>query len=578
MLNHHPMPCVASLRRVGWAGRLRSFLASGVAVLAATRVLGVEDVPEGGFRWIQGYDGNAPTQGFRVDGLLRIEAPDEPQPVGIHLESGKVEVGASGEIQVRYGPGGSRFILGDVVNDGLISLKSSLAFSRDGAEWVNRGVIEAVNDVGLGITGKDAVFRQVSGEIRLADPSQRLEFHNRSRFIYQGGKVSGRPVLIGASAEVQAEGTQALALQFLGEGSSLEGRFPEDLSVLVASDDAHGPGSLALNTPGPIEGLLELVAGSASSGAVLELPRDGATLGARGVLRVKPGAGLAEIRGRLALEGWLDVPGSARWTTRGESLTNRGRIRLPFGGRLQAAATMVQAGGTLQILGGQLELARGLSVDGGTLVASGTIAGSLTNGALAVVDQEQPGRVRGDWTQTSSGTLRVRVLETSPLAEPALQVTGPVSLRGTLEVMVADGVQLSQGAELRLVQASRIEGWFDRLELPTLEAGLHWRVVPSDGEVRLAVQDAPPPLLLEWLQGDLSDRIRVSGPWTPEMQLVVHVSRDLKHWTPFAGLDPFVGLAQFPVPRADDPSQVGTTVYQAFLIPLSAASAARSGP
>ena len=80
------------------------------------RVHAIDDIPEGGFRWIQGYDGNEPTAGFRIDGRLRIEAPDEPQSVGIHLSSGRIDVGTTGEILVQYGPGGSRFINGDLVN------------------------------------------------------------------------------------------------------------------------------------------------------------------------------------------------------------------------------------------------------------------------------------------------------------------------------------------------------------------------------------------------------------------------------------------------------------------------------
>lgn len=157
------------------------------------RVHAIDDIPEGGFRWIQGYDGNEPTAGFRVDGRLRIEAPDEPQSVGINLSSGRIDVGTTGEILVQYGPGGSRFINGDLVNEGLVSLKSVLLFRRDGAEWVNRGVIEAANYMGLAITGKGARFRQVSGEIRVAGPSSRFEFYNQSRFIYEEATCSPDP-------------------------------------------------------------------------------------------------------------------------------------------------------------------------------------------------------------------------------------------------------------------------------------------------------------------------------------------------------------------------------------------------
>jgi hypothetical protein len=423
--------------------------------------------------------------------------------------------------------------------------------------------------MGLAITGKGARFRQVSGEIRVAGPSSRFEFYNQSRFIYEGGHVFARPFLVAASAEVASETTQKLALRFAAQGSSLEGRFPGDLSIVVASDDTFGPSSLLLNTVTPIEGLIELVAAFGSPGALLQLPESGMTLAPRGVLRVKTGAGLSEIRGPLAVEGLLDVQGSARWATSGEALTNRGKIRLPFGGRLQVSAPLVQAGGTLQVEGGELVLSQGLSLEGGTLIAAGILSGHLTNGALAVVDQEQPGRVRGEWTQTSQGTLQVRVRETSIASESALQVTGPLNLRGTLEVVLADGVLLSRGAVLRLVKAESLNGWFERLVLPPLEAGLHWQVVPSEDEVCLSVRDTPPPVLIEWVQRASGDRVRVSGPWSLETKAVLRISHDLRNWTTVERKSPFVGMTWFPVPKADEPGPDGLTVYQAILSPVS---------
>ncbi len=551
--------------------QMRSFVVLCALIFGGVcgRVHAIDDIPEGGFRWIQGYDGNQPTAGFRVDGRLRIEAPDEPQPVGIHLSSGRIDVGTTGEILVQNGPGGSRFIHGDLVNEGLVSLRSLLLFSRDGAEWVNRGGVEVATYMGLAITGKGARFRQVSGEIRVAGPSSRFEFYNQSRFIYEGGYVFARPFLVAASAEVASETTQKLALRFAAQGSSLEGRFPGDLSIVVASDDTFGPSSLLLNTVTPIEGLIELVAAFGSPGALLQLPESGMTLAPRGVLRVKTGAGLSEIRGPLVVEGLLDVQGSARWATSGEALTNRGKIRLPFGGRLQVSAPLVQAGGTLQVEGGELVLSQGLSLEGGTLIAAGILSGHLTNGALAVVDQEQPGRVRGEWTQTSQGTLQVRVRETSIASESALQVTGPLNLRGTLEVVLADGVLLSRGAVLRLVKAESLNGWFERLVLPPLEAGLHWQVVPSEDEVCLSVRDTPPPVLIEWVQRASGDRVRVSGPWSLETKAVLRISHDLRNWTTVERKSPFVGMMWFPVPKADEPGADGLTVYQAILSPVS---------
>lgn len=535
---------------------------------AAGRVHAIDDVPEGVLRWIQGYDGNPPTPGFRVDGRLRIEAPDEPQPVGVQLESGRIEVGSSGEILVQYGPGGSRFIQGDLVNEGLVSLKSVLLCNQDCAEWVNRGIIEASTYMGLGVTGKGARFRQVSGEVRVADPSSRFEFYNQSQFIYEGGKVSARPLLVASSARVDAPATQDLTLRFLGQDCRFEGCFPPDLSVTVASDATYGSASLGLTNITAIEGTIELAAADGSPGAMLRFPESGAILKPQAVLRVKPGGGISELQGALSVEGLLSVDGSARWTGAGRSVTNRGRIVLPAGGRLATAAPLVQAAGTLEVDGGELALSAGLSVEGGALMAAGVISGNVTNAALSVVDQEEPARLRGDWTQTALGTLQVRVRPVAVSAGTALQVMGTLNLKGSLEVVLAEGVKLADGAELRLIQADRMEGWFDRLILPSLENGLQWRVLPSDEEVRLGVRTSPSPLVIEWLQRDAGDRLRVSGPWSTGLKAVIRVSSDLKHWTTYQGLGPFAGLASFPVPLGAQPGPEGMTVYQAILVPV----------
>jgi len=528
----------------------------------------IEDVPEGGLRWLQGYDGNAPTSGFRVDGRLRIEAPDEPQPVGLVLESGRLEIGPGGELLVRHGPGGSRFLQGDVVNDGLVSLDSVLLFSREGAEWVNRGTIRAAMFMGLGVTGKGARFRQVSGEIHADEPGSRLEFYNQSWFIHEGGKVFGSPAIVASSARIEAAVTEDLRLRFLGPGCRLEGRYPADLSVVVASDDVFGPVDLTLDPEGAIAGTLEVTASAQDSGAVVRCPGSGATLKAEGVFRILPGAGVSEIRGPLTIGGLLSVEGSMRWGASDGGLTNRGRLLVSDEGRLQLSAPLVQASGTLEIDGGSLDAPSGVTVTGGTVVAAGRLSGPITNAAIAVVDQARPARVTGRWVQTASATMRTVARFGPGSSGHALQVAGSLDLGGTLEVVSAGGSHLADGVELRLLQADAVRGWFARLALPPLETGLHWQVVPSEREVRLVVRRSPAPLVIEWLHRDGGDLLRVSGPSGLQQEVVLRVSRDLKQWTPFQRLFPFAGVATVPVPRNPGGEDGPMTVYQAVLGPV----------
>jgi hypothetical protein len=535
-------------------------------VLPAARA--IDDVPQGVLRWVQGFDGNQPTAGFRVDGTLRLEAADEPQPVGIPLESGRIEVGPEGRILVQHGPGGYRFIQGDVVNDGVVSLKSVLLFSRDGAEWVNRGTIEASTYMGLGVIGKGARLRQVAGEIRAADPTSRFEFYHQSWFVYEGGKVLARPVLVGSSARVDAASTEDLSLRFLGPGCRLEGRYPTDLSASVASDDTFGPADLTVDPSGAIGGTLELSATRGDPGVVLRIPDAGATLAPDGFLKVLPGAGICEIQGPLTLEGSRSIDGPTRWRSSRGGISLGGRILVGEEGRLSLTTPSVQTAGTLEVDGGALEAPSGLEITGGTLVAAGELSGRITNAAVAVVDPARPARMRGDWTQTSSGTMRAVARFGPTSSGVALKVEGVLKLGGLLEVVAAGGSQLADGTELRLLQAETLKGWFEKLALPPLQDGFHWQWVPLDREVRLKVRSSPTPLVIDWLRRDGADLLRVSGPSFQQQQVIVQVSRDLRHWTPFQRIFPFTGLATIPVPREALAEDAPMTVYQAILGPL----------
>ena len=137
-----------------------------------------------------------------------------------------------------------------------------------------------------------------------------------------------------------------------------------------------------------------------------------------------------------------------------------------------------------------------------------------------------------------------------------------------MEVVAAGGSQLADGTELRLLQAETLKGWFEKLALPPLQDGFHWQWVPLDREVRLKVRSSPTPLVIDWLRRDGADLLRVSGPSFQQQQVIVQVSRDLRHWTPFQRIFPFTGLATIPVPREALAEDAPMTVYQAILGPL----------
>jgi T5SS/PEP-CTERM-associated repeat protein len=83
--------------------------------------------------------------------------------------------------------------------------------------------------------------------------------------------------------------------------------------------------------------------------------------------------------------------------------------------------------------------------------------------------------VDGSYLQSQSGRLTVRLGGTMPAAQyDQLQVTGAVTLSGTLSVVLANSFQPSLGNVFDILDGSSINGTFSTIQLPALAAGLNW--------------------------------------------------------------------------------------------------------
>jgi hypothetical protein len=539
-------------------------------------VRGIENVPQGSLLWLQGYDLNPPTLGFRVDGQLRVESADEPQTVGVHLSSGKLTNSTTGVILVNHGPGGLRFIEGDLENHGRMTLNAVLLYTKNRSEFVQRGEVQLGAYSGIALTGRAAVLRQVAGEIRFTDRTSRLEFYSDSEFRYEGGMVLGEPLIAASHARLVSPIEGALSLRFGGLGSTLEGHLTTNLVVRLIADYRLGAASLRLTNVQSLEGLVELFAsrGVVSPGASLALPSSGFTNTPHGILRILQGSDPVEVLGDLANEGSMDVQSPLRMRAQTTAFTNRGSILIGSGGSLDCETTLVQSSGLLTVLtGGELVARGGLTLLGGSFQSAGSVFGTVSNQSVATVFQDLRTRVLGDWIQGDEGTLRLMVQESTTEPEiAALEVTGSFEAHGTLDVRTVPGAFLTAGDSLSLVRAQRINGWFDRLLLPRLGSGLTWAVIPSENEVRLVVRAGTPPLALELVRTLRGVRLQLTGPVTTGFQAVIRSGDSNGTWTTFHQVFPFAGLTSVPISPSNVPDTEGLRLFQAELIPVDSDS------
>ncbi len=148
------------------------------------------------------------------------------------------------------------------------------------------------------------------------------------------------------------------------------------------------------------------------------------------------------------------------------------------------------SGGTARVDG---TLSSSVNVTGtGTLFGNGAVVGNLSAaGVVQPGDTPSPGILTvsggGNYTQSSTGALDILIGGTTLGTQfSQLNVVGPASLAGTLNVSLANGFNPVPGNSFTILTSTAISGTFATVNLPTLSSG-SWQVTYSATSVVLAV-------------------------------------------------------------------------------------------
>ncbi len=139
------------------------------------------------------------------------------------------------------------------------------------------------------------------------------------------------------------------------------------------------------------------------------------------------------------------------------TLTAKNGGTIALGSTTNVSNTNITIEPTSKLLVGTLDLGAGLILSG-----HGEVDGSLINRGTVTVDDASPGLiVRGDYTQTVSGTLNMNVDGAVAVGNySVLQVTGAANLAGTLAIQRASGYTPDVESDYAVIAAGQVTGTF----------------------------------------------------------------------------------------------------------------------
>jgi trimeric autotransporter adhesin len=122
--------------------------------------------------------------------------------------------------------------------------------------------------------------------------------------------------------------------------------------------------------------------------------------------------------------------------------------------------------------------------NGATLTANVVNSGTLRLGGSQVAD----GTIAGNYTQTGTGTLDIKLGGAGAGQSDQLQVTGNASLAGTLNVVLVDNFVPAQGDSFPILTfMGTLAGDFDTKKFPTLGNGNVFQTSSGSGSYTLLV-------------------------------------------------------------------------------------------
>ena len=374
--------------------------------------------------------------------------------VGISLES-------SGTVTVR--DAGSSFVTTSQVAIGYAGT-ATLNVSEGGAVTSESGII------GLSHSGTGTVHVDGSGSMWTNSQDLSVGYSGTGMLhITSGGKVSS------AQATIGTRETGYGAVTISGEGSAWTN--PGEFVIGGA-----GRGSLLIMGGADLASDNSIIAAQESSNSVASIFGAGSTWTNTGNLTVGGlGTATLNVTGGGSLSNMHAFIGTSAAplcivTVEGAGSTWHSAGDLTIGrlGSGNSGTLILSDGGVASVDGLLVVEPTGVIAGNGMADTSVINRGDVRPGLLASTSSGAL-HVDGSYLQSQTGRLTVRLGGTMPAAQyDQLQVTGAVTLSGTLSVVLANSFTPSAGNDFNIIDGNSISGTFSTIQVPALAAGLTW--------------------------------------------------------------------------------------------------------
>jgi len=357
-----------------------------------------------------------------------------------------------------------------VINQGTINANVASSLVLNPNSLTNQGLIEAT---GIGMLQVSTSVSNAGGSITANGASAAVQFANG--ITIQGGTLNGV--------------SGGFVGSFSGNVLNVDGT-ANAVSIAAGATYTVGNNSTT-NLFGTINNNGTLLLDSTGNNTTLNAASGGATLTGSGSVMMTSGPNM--FLGASLLNAGNIILDSATFNV-GAYMQNAGLFQVAATASA-SSVTFALNGGTAQV-DGTLAASQGVSVTGaGTLSGDGTIISNVSMaGVTEAGDIPSPGILTigvngvGSYTQTSAGAYDVVIGGlTAGTQYSQLNVPGPVSLSGTLNVSLINSFVPQAGNQFVILTAGSLSNQFVTTNLPALPPNLSWMVNYTATQVVLAV-------------------------------------------------------------------------------------------
>jgi hypothetical protein len=440
------------------------------------------------FQWQSGAIGSSAADPFINSGTMNITGSPGLNGQGF-VNQGTLAQSGSGALNVAFGRGLTNAASGtfNFQNDNGLT---AIGGGGGNPFFNNAGTVRKSAGVGTSLIDRNIVFNNVQGTIRVDTGT--LVFANG--MTTPGGSGNGGNFVVAPGAILQLTDGANFAVYhgtYSGSGGGTVllsgGNLAPD--VLNTGITFNLPGTMLQWTGGAIGGYQSAVpvtnagtmtlAGSAekqtygnffNSGTIIQkdtgrlgvsVPNSGGvfTNNTPGIYDLQSDAGL--YSGTFNNSGLFKKSGGTGTSLVDGPFNNSGTVAVSSG-TLQFTQ-FHQTAGLTSLNGGNLIFTNEALFDGGSLIGSGTITGSVRNNGATISPGFSPGKIAmsGNYTQGTNGVLTLEIGGTTPVTQyDQLQVNGTATLGGTLNLTLINGYHPAGGETFQFILAGSLTGTF----------------------------------------------------------------------------------------------------------------------